>query len=268
MSIQSEYDLALFGNLTVDEVFSVKGWPVSGTSNSFESNKKTVGGIGNIIEALDGRLKIHVEGVVGADSDGEFIRNWLGLVKNVDHNLIESDKPTTKAIIFSDTEENERTSFVKWGCGKDSFTPKAVEAKWGHVSYLDLVPGIDLKEIRKTCQTLSADFCLSSPNKLPDLSIFDVLFMSETEANAYKSQLKDFNETIVCHTRSGTWVTACRVPSFLKSNHINVKGIDVLGAGDAYCAGFILNRLNGLQLAGATFAAHEEATGFLLKRKG
>lgn len=272
MSTQSEDDLVLVGNITVDDVYQIQGWPLGGTSNTYSSNRKSVGGLGNIVDALDGRLLVTVNAMIGNDNDGEFVKYYLRNKGIGFDEVLEpwGPKTTTKALIFSDTKNNERTSFVEWGCGKLPYTPKWRKAKWAHMSYIDILPDINMRALRESCGTLSTDVCLSTPppGGLPKLKDFDYLFISEVEAKAYGESIYDLGPTVVCHTREDTTITWKNGSEKVKGRHKTVENIDVLGAGDAYVAGFILNMLKGESLAGSAQEAHEEATRFLLNRRG
>lgn len=274
MSTQNEhdYDLVLVGNITVDDVYEVNGWPAGGTSNTYSANRKSVGGLGNIVEAIDARLSVCVNAIVGEDDDADFIKAYL-LRRGAGFDQVFEPwgpKRTTRALIFSDIANNERTSFVEWGCGKLAYKPTWRSAKWAHLSYVDILPGMDMSELRHSCSVLSTDVCLSTPPQggLPTLKLFDYLFISEVEAKAYGQSIYELGPTVILHTREETTITWTQGKETVKGRHKTVDGIDVLGAGDAYCAGFILNSLKGESLAGAAQEAHEEATRFLLKRRG
>lgn len=261
MSIQNEFDLALVGNITVDDVYAIHGWPDAGTSNVYSSNRKSVGGLGNIIEALAGRLRIHVEAKVGDDEDGRYIAEYL-TSRGVQFVLHLSEKPTTKAVIFSDVKNSERTSFVEWGCGRDGFKPKAVEAKWGHLSYADVLAEIDMSSLRGSCKTLSADVCLSIPTLTP-LKYIDLLFVSKSENVPLLE-----TQTVILHSRRCSQIREFGKEEVVVTGlHKIIEEIDVLGAGDAYCAGFIHSMLKESSLAGAALLAHDEATNFIVRRR-
>jgi sugar/nucleoside kinase (ribokinase family) len=281
MSIQDEYDLTILGNAIVDDIYCTSTWAKEGTSNTFESYKTAIGGIGNIVKALDGsNLKILAETVIGNDSDGNKIIKYFES-KKIDTNAKKSLLPTSRALILSNLKSKERTSFVSWGCGQDAITPSCKKTKWTHISYLDTLAPFDIKEIRKNSTIISADLCLSNPptdvieTTLQQLSYLDYLFISETEAEwliGKKISISsgfDFIEkyrlkTLIYHTKLKTIIINSESYIEVPGLHLTIENINVLGAGDAYCAGFIYYQLkNNENAINAALWAHESATKFI-----
>lgn len=279
MSIPNKYDLILLGNIVIDEIYCITQWPIEGTSNIFQSHKTSVGGIGNIIEAIkDSHLKIMVECVIGNDDNGKIIKKYLKR-KNIKSNLHISDKETSKGLILSNLELKERTSFVNWGCGTEIFIPYK-KSKWSHVSYLDIIPSLDLKTIKTNSDIISADLCLSNPNiKTIDLlynqlKYLDYLFISESEFKPFLNKktisyiINEFKlKNLIYHTRNKT-IIINKDKSKETLEQPTFSNINVLGAGDAYCANFIKFKLNNKSkndLDAATYA-HQQATKFVLSK--
>jgi sugar/nucleoside kinase (ribokinase family) len=282
----STHDLVLVGNITVDHVYAIRGWPRGGTSNLFTKYAVSIGGLGNIVAALAGsNLAMLVLATIGKDDDGRLISAYLKH-HGIDAALHVSHERTTRALILSDEKENERTSFVDWGCGVDALdTVNAGSARWTHVSYLDVVPRVCLDKLRASTEVLSADLCLSTlPEEkrstlLRQMHLLDYLFISLSEVTAYAENdvqeadqiarmlQKRHGTTIICHGRSDTILAARDGVTRVPNAHGLVDGINVLGAGDAYCANFIRHCLAfGHDIAAAAAAAHQEAGAFLLRR--
>lgn len=275
-----ESDLCLIGNLVVDDIYEIKDWPREGTSNRFGAHRQSVGGIGNMVEALDGsNVSISACAVVGNDQNAVVVRKYLK-DRGTGMLLKTSMLPTSHAIILSSISSKERTSFVSWGCGKlpvDSFRC----SKWAHIAYLDMVYETNIGNIES--EILSADLCLSNPNYetmsavLDRIGLLDFLFVSLSEVKAYAKDEEPLETTlerircdygpkcIVCHERTRTLIVD-EVTTIVNGTH-EIFEADVLGAGDAYCANFILYQLrHGNTPTGAAAFAHEEASRFLKKR--
>lgn len=282
MSTQNKYDLVLLGNIIIDEIYLVQKWPTQGTSNNFQSQKFSIGGIGNILEALKlDNLNIFVECCVGNDEHGNVIKKYL-IDQQIKFKLHTSDKPTSKALILSSLELNERTSFVNWGCGNEIFSLENKPTKWTHISYLDIISPPDFKQIKRCSDIISADLCLSNPPceiinliKL-QLQYIDYLFISESEIAAFiinyidKNELLNFvnNYQLKClifHTRKKTIIIKNKQCVEIAASDQIINNSNVLGAGDAYCANFILYNLKyGNDLEKAAEHAHKQATKFVL----
>lgn len=289
MSTQNKLDLLLIGNLVVDEIYRIDGWPLPNTSNAFSTHKRSLGGIGNLLEALRGSgFKIGVEASRGDDLDGYWASNKLadmyakGCLE--DWNLTPFDEPTSQAVVLSDAKGGVRTSFVRWGCGKRAIPVNPRPAKWAHVSYLDMMPQISLDALRKEVDILSADLCLSSqPCREAinaNLKLMDYLFLSDAEigglvgegipASQAVAEVAKPNPSlrVLCHSLEGTFMAAGNDVEFVPSGVERIENIDVLGAGDAYCANFIRHMLSEgtKDYPGAIKNAHAKATEFLMKR--
>lgn len=279
MLTQNKYDLVLLGNVIVDNVYRVPDWPQEGTSNNFLSHRVSIGGIGNVIAALPNNLNILVEANVGQDQFGEIIKSYL---KNIKSNIKHSKKQTSQAVIISNLQSKERTSFVNWGCAEDKLSISDFKTKWAHVCYLDKTI-LDLDKVRKNSDFVSADLCLSNPSKktlryvLNQLKYIDYLFVSTAEKkalidNIYVKDISDIIKTyglkcLVIHTERDSFIIGKDVMAST-SSHAVVENLDVLGAGDAYCAGFILYYLSNKDEneIEAAKQAHDHATKFLIRQ--
>ncbi|HWY36306.1 MAG TPA: hypothetical protein VNX68_16795, partial [Nitrosopumilaceae archaeon] len=163
MSIQNKYDLTLLGNIIFDEIYCVNRFDKCGTSNILQNHQSSIGGIGNIIRSLDKQnLNIFVEAVIGNEAvQARKVENFFHKY-SISTQYHYSDKPSSLALIVSDLESVERTSFVRWGCGTDQFIPQKFPTKWTHIAYLDASGLFDLKQIHRYSSIVSADLCLSN----------------------------------------------------------------------------------------------------------
>lgn len=277
MSTLNKYDLVLLGNVVVDDVYKLNEWANEGTSNRYDSHHNSIGGIGNIIEALKERkLKIKVEYSIGSDTNGQLVQNYFDTI-SAEYKLHTSSQPTSHALILSNLQSNERTSFVNWGCGHDPIVSNN-PARWTHVSYLDIIYKIDLEALRPHSDVLSADLCLSNPSQevidavRNQLQFLDYLFVSESElpalANNPEELLSKYKlSCLVYHKRDRTLIFKNNGYKEVLGNHQLQEQVQVLGAGDAYCANFMFSKLNNNATdEESVLWAHEQATKFILGR--
>lgn len=194
-----------------------------------------------------------------------------------------SNKQTSHALILSNLESNERTSFVNWGCGYDNIKPSNLQTRWKHISYIDILSMTDLDQCRKNSTIMSADVCLSNPNNINStiskLHYFDYLFISESEffpligdINNIKEIMSLVNMTklkcIVLHTRLNTHLIYKDNYKIINNNNKIITNTNVLGAGDVYCINFINYQLNNnINDEYAAIHAHKHTTNYIALNK-
>lgn len=273
-----DYDLKLIGNLVLDKVYEINDWPEIGSSNNFSYVYTSIGGIGNIIkELLNKNISLFVESAIGNDDNGKVIKKYLKKNK-IDNVLHFYNGQTSSALILSSLKQIEKTSFVNWGVGKEIFNTSLKTSYWAHISYLDLIPNINLKNIKKTCEVISADLCLSSFNKendlLNNLHYIDYLFISEAELIPLLNGLSIFDfvekykiKYLVFHTKQKTSIiTNGNCVDVINLNELK-QNCNVLGAGDVYCANFIFYCIKeGQDIIKAVEFAHKQANNFVYMR--
>lgn len=278
MSTQNKYDLVLLGNAIVDNIYCLTDWANEGTSNSFSNYYNSIGGIGNIIQALkDSKLNMKIECSIGNDLNGQMVKQYFDQLL-IDNYLHASKNSTSQALILANVKSNERTSFVNWGCGNDPIVTSNL-SRWTHISYLDIIYKINVEALRTHSDVISADLCLSSPTKEVveavhyQLQFIDYLFASESELSAIiknspEELITEHNlSCLVYHKRDRTFIFDKQGCQEIMGTHKLEAQAQVLGAGDAYCANFILSKLNGsTSNEEAALQAHKQATKFILER--
>jgi sugar/nucleoside kinase (ribokinase family) len=281
MSIQNEYDLILIGNIVIDNIYYIDSDIKEGTSNILLSNKISIGGIGNIVNILlNKKLTLFVNSILGNDENSNIIKDYFN-INSVDANFKISNNQTSNALIISNLKSNERTSFVNWGNGDELYSVPNIKSKWIHISYLDICSKLNIQNIKNNI--ISADLCLSNPSikivKLvkKQLQYLNYLFISETEIipligsdNIF--DIQDFInkyklECLIFHRKNKTMIFDNGIYQETNIQPL-IQGVDVLGAGDIYCANFIYYMLNNTQpnkINAADFA-HKQTSEFLLNR--
>lgn len=278
-NMTEKFDLVLIGNLILDQVYTISNWPSEGTSNDFQNHlEPTVGGIGNVARSFQGR--VFLEGLVGTDRAGQQIKSKLAtLGHHCSYYCHSTEQPTSQALILANTESGERTSFVQWGAARLPFLPQYATSKWTHLAYLDTLPLFDLPRFKETSEVLSADLCLSDPTEeqvniaRAQFKHLDYLFISESEFLSYCLPDLDYsNEDIMSFVKKyqlknlvfhqsdrTTLVTPTQVVEVTNPYPIQKK--NVLGAGDAYAAGFIEYQTHNISnVAQAALAGHQKAS--------
>lgn len=275
----NKIDLHLIGNSIVDEIFEVQRSAeayIPGSSNTYSSRRTCYGGLGNLLLVLKkSGLTFHVSTHVGRDGNGNKLKSYF-LSNGINYTSYPL-KETSSALILSERisgfqdSAHEKTSFVKWGSVSCFSNFKPVKAVWAHISYLDVLHGLDLSKLRKHYDYISADLCLNSPKKsvikkvVKNLKYLDFLFMSTNEWKTYADSstrrpgkltipeiLTDWLEEnksktqVVVH--SPYWAAVCsrfEVPITVEDLKV-LEGVSVVGAGDKFCAYFI-NKLLSLK---------------------
>ncbi|MBP9838869.1 MAG: hypothetical protein KBC84_09160 [Proteobacteria bacterium] len=268
-------DINLIGNVIVDRVYKVRVYPVEGESNLNEGYNLCLGGLGNLLESFSlhkSKLNIGLQAAVAKDENLNFIQERLRQYKKKLRNLncyLSNSKSydyNSEALILSDLSKSERTSLVRWGACLDLSGIKYKNAHWSHISYLDLVTKIDMKSLRKSCNFLSADLCLSRMSifeikRLKDrLKFLDILFISPNETKPHYDSSKDkgdlrnsihrlikdvkFQGTIISHSKKS--IEVFRKSGLLEELALPTprKNLNTLGAGDWLCANFIRHHLD------------------------
>lgn len=274
-------DVQLLGNLTVDYVMECASLQ-PGKNNIVTSRKCRMGGLANMLPALQG-LDIGISASVGEDWSEWPFADLPG------HPRLEYRAgPSSLSHIF--IHDGERTSFTDWGTGVQGEGLEAVEAKWTHIAYLDVMEGLNVKEIKKASKGLvSADVCLCDPSRdaiarvIESAEALDLLFLSEGEMKGFErhlgldpystmiervQELRDFSgvKQVVFHwrdgaivsTEGGTWVS----PEWIRPTF---RG-DTIGAGDLFAGCVIKGMLDHGDLRGAVNSAHSSVGELLMKR--
>lgn len=292
----NKFDISFYGNLIVDTVCKVDDY-VEGGSNKLISKYTSLGASANLIREMISLnpkgLSISIDSSIGNDENGSYCKKWL-----INSNKLNSSKitpflttshlPTSNALIIADTNKKTRSSIVQWGActAHDNFTNH--DSKWKHFLYIDAMTKIDEEHLKflSNCSIVSVDFCLSNHteeqvNRIYSmLKYVDYIFISDVEAMSITG-MKNLNEIsanlanksrgyCILHTPKGSHISDGNTTNEVKTEFLNDTALDVLGAGDVFCASFIdyamkFEKENVLQ--SAKFA-HENTTKYLLNNKG
>ncbi|MCI2068975.1 MAG: carbohydrate kinase family protein [Bacilli bacterium] len=152
-----EKKVTVAGTIVVDNIKTIQSFPSLGMLSEITSLQKRPGGIIpnvlSVLRQLDSSLLLAAIGLVGKDSDGEFLSSWLQ-ERNIDTSgLKRMDDVTTGFTDAMCVEKGERTFFTFDGA--DSyFDEKAIDidkldCSIFHIGYLMLLKSLDQKDSEK-----------------------------------------------------------------------------------------------------------------------
>ncbi len=266
--------IAVAGTILVDEINEISAYPSAGELTKITSVQRSVGGcvpnVGIDLKRIDPDLIVKAVGRIGADDNGEYVKNTFV------ENGVDTDGLTSSALRTSFTQVmsvtgGQRTFFTYAGAsaefGAEDVDAEELNVKMLHLGYfllLDKVDAGDGEKILKTAQAqgVKTSIDLVSENSdryqlvLPCLQYTDNVIVNETEAGqltgieptkdnlrAIAEKLRSYGvkERVIIHTPelgvclSDNGFTV--VPSYDLPKGF-IKG--TTGAGDAFCAGSLL----------------------------
>ena len=271
--------IAIAGSILVDKINEISAYPNAGELTKIRSLKKAVGGcVPNVaidLKKISKDLTVKAVGKIGADEEGEFVKNSLS-DNGVDvKGIVIGNEKTSFTEVMSVTG-GQRTFFTYAGAsadfGSDDVDFESLNVKMLHLGYfllLDKVDNGDGVKILKTAQEkgVKTSIDLVSENSdrygvvLPCLPYTDNLIINETEpgklvglepkkenlrAIAEKLKKLGVKERVIIHTPElGICMSengfTCLASYSLPDGFI--KG--TTGAGDAFCAGSLLGIYKG-----------------------
>lgn len=147
--------ICIAGNMLVDNLFPIAGYPGSGELTSItDSPTRVLGGaVCNVIVDLammDASLPLSALGIVGRDAEGDFILHEIGKYSNIDCSGVKQEGTTSFTLVMSDNSSKQRTFFHYRGAN-DHFCEKdidwtTVHAKLLHVGYILLLGALDAED--------------------------------------------------------------------------------------------------------------------------
>ena len=266
--------IAVAGTILVDKINEISSYPKSGELTKIKNVQKSVGGcVPNVaidLKRICPDLTVKAVGKIGADENGEYVKNVLsdnGV--NIENISVGEDK-TSFTEVMSVTG-GQRTFFTYAGASADfgvnDVPMSALNVEMLHLGYFLLLDKIDngdgellLKKAKEQGVKTSIDLVSENSDRyslvLPCLQYVDNLIINEVEAGALTGiepkkenlvaiaqKLKAYgvSERVIIHTPEiGVCVSENSVelvPAYdLPQNFI----VGTTGAGDAFCAGALL----------------------------
>ena len=147
--------ICVAGNLIVDITYPVESWPREGELTTITDGitRSTGGLVCNCIvdlAKLDGDLKLTALGVIGDDSEGNFILSELGREKNIDLSLLKKKGTTSFTAVMSNNGSKARTFFQYRGANalfdESCIDWDRIDADIIHAGYILLLDALDMPD--------------------------------------------------------------------------------------------------------------------------
>ena len=137
------FDLAIYGNLILDQVLSLESFPCEGFASKIVSVRYSPGASANIARAYYKltNKKPKVFSAVGLDLNGnkvvESIRGYSTPI------VQRRPKETSTAVILANKPKATRTGLVSWGACLETDAFPECKSNWKHFSYIDKVSKLE-----------------------------------------------------------------------------------------------------------------------------
>ena len=147
--------ICVAGNLIVDITYPVESWPREGELTTITDGitRSTGGLVCNCIvdlAKLDSDLKLTALGVIGDDSEGDFILSELGREKNIDLSLLKKKGTTSFTAVMSNNGSKARTFFQYRGANalfdENCIDWDRIDADIIHAGYILLLDALDMPD--------------------------------------------------------------------------------------------------------------------------
>lgn len=147
--------ICVAGNLIVDITYPIERWPnQSELTTITDGIARSIGGaVCNVITdlaKLDDKLPLEALGVIGNDSEGDFILEELGQHKNIGLDLLKRQGKTSFTAVMSNNMTKARTFFQYRGANamfdESCIDWEKLDAEILHVGYILLLDALDLPD--------------------------------------------------------------------------------------------------------------------------
>ena len=279
--MKTRHGIAVAGTVLVDKICEIDTYPRESELTKIKSISRAVGGcVPNVsidVKKIAPSLPVLAIGRLGADSDGEFVRQALMSAGVNTYGLVASREHATGFTDVMSVPGGQRTFFTHSGAnsvfGKIDIDFDTLDVKMLHLGYFLLLDKIDggegleiLREANERGIKTSIDLVSESSDRyslvIPALRYTDNLIINEIEASgitkiapkvenlekmAHVLKEMGVRERVIIHTASTSLCLSdegvTTLPSFkLQSGYI--KG--TTGAGDAFSAGALVGIHDGL----------------------
>jgi len=280
----SAASLLVFGDLNMDMIGRVDGWPAPGGECLCPQLEMHCGGVGaNCALAMaPWGINVRMLGCVGQDRFGDLLLDTLRGTGVDTRGVQRSSRALTGILYINVTSDGQRTFFGSRGANQ-FMGPLRVPAGWllsssaAHlVGYSFLNPGPEkmarqiLRQFRSHGKRVSLDVGMEPSKRIPEkilrlLPQVDLLFVSSEEAAILTERSKPrqcfeqferagAKEIVMKLGKRGCLISdegiLCEVPSF------RVRVVDSTGAGDAFTAAFLQARMRGWSTVEAALVAN------------
>lgn len=145
--------ICIAGNIVLDLLYPISGYPTPGKLTTITDIGKTVGGsvpnVGIDIARLMPDVKVSGLGLVGTDENGDYVLERLN-AEGIDTSTIYRRGATSFTAVMSDNFTRERTFFHFRGANaefcEDSFNWDDVDCDLLHIAYILLLDALDVED--------------------------------------------------------------------------------------------------------------------------
>ena len=146
--------ICVAGNVTVDNLYSVRGLPRPGELTTITGTQRSTGGaLCNVLGDLaiiDSSLPLTALGRIGSDSDGDFVLDILKAYKNIDLSMIKREGKTSFTAVMADEISKERTFFHYRGANaafcEDDIDWDKIPSALLHIGYILILDALDAED--------------------------------------------------------------------------------------------------------------------------
>jgi sugar/nucleoside kinase (ribokinase family) len=146
--------ICVAGNITVDNLYSVKGLPQPGELTTIMGIQRATGGaVCNVtmdLAIMDSSLPLTALGKIGSDSDGDFVLETLAAYKNIDLSMIKREGRTSFTAVMADEVSKERTFFHYRGANaafcEDDIDWDRIPSALLHIGYVLILDALDAED--------------------------------------------------------------------------------------------------------------------------
>ena len=146
--------ICVAGNMTVDNIYSVRGLPKPGELTTITGTQRSIGGaLCNVIADLaimDSSLPLTALGRIGSDNEGDFILDTLRVHKNIDLSMIKREGKTSFTAVMADEITKERTFFHYRGANaafcEDDIDWDKIPSALLHIGYILILDALDAED--------------------------------------------------------------------------------------------------------------------------
>jgi len=281
--------LSVYGHVTIDQIISIKRFPVLNESVDVQTKNTTLGGTGTNIAMTAARLGVPTAicAFVGEDFPPKYESDMIDSGLIMDELVRVKEYESSQAIVINDAEMKQEVIFYQGPQGCASKLNNMLMGNAMRSSYVHFCTGEPeyylsiMEEMSGTAPMISFDpaqeiYKLWFKDKiLKALTHSDWLFCNEYEARTIENILgikdvMDIDKELIVRTEGEKGSTAKVKGEILHIPVIEGKDfIDATGAGDAFRGGFYCGLYNGydiresLILASATSSFVVEKVGAL-----
>ncbi|MDM8526676.1 carbohydrate kinase family protein [Anaerolineales bacterium HSG24] len=290
-------DIIVIGDINIDVIFSVSGYPIPGSEAVASAVQMHTGGsaVNTAIALANMDMDVGFIGRIGEDTLAKQILADLEK-SGVDCSQIQVDPKVSTGLIFiAVSEDSERTMFSARGANaftdaKELDKQYFANCRWIHLSgysflsyhqYQTLKLALDLAEnsryTRVSLDIGTEPATQAKPQILELLPRIDIIFPNEIElailadgrapdeALSYLLEEQNANAVVAKHGSKGSMLAVGNKRMHLPAFNVDAK--DTTGAGDSCNAGVLLGRLIGLSW-GASVALGNAFGGLATIQKG